>query len=66
MQVKIISECSKGEHPATLSTFNKLQFAIKTVVLSIFELLLKTGFTVFFSQIIGVVLVNPQASLTVS
>ena len=66
MQVKSIAECSKGEHSATLSTFNKLPFAIKTFVLSIFELPLKTVFSVFFSQIIGVVAVNPQASLTVS
>ena len=66
MKVKSIAECSKGEHSATLSTFNKLPFAIKTFALSNFELLLKTGFTVIFSQIIGVAVVNPQASLTVS
>ena len=34
------------EHSAILSTFIKLPFAIKTFVLSIFEWLLKTGFTV--------------------
>ena len=48
MQVKIIAECSKGEHSAILLTFIKLPFAIKTFVLSIFEWLLKTGFTVRF------------------
>ena len=34
------------EHSAILSTFIKLPFIIKTFVLSIFEWLLKTGFTV--------------------
>ena len=34
------------EHSAILSTFIKLPFAIKIFVLSIFEWLLKTGFTV--------------------
>ena len=34
------------EHSALLSTFIKLPFAIKIFVLSIFELLLETGFTV--------------------
>ena len=34
------------EHSAILSTFIKLPFVIKTCVLSIFELPLKTGFTV--------------------
>ena len=33
-------------HSAILSTFIKLPFAIKTFVLSIFEWILKTGFTV--------------------
>ena len=36
----------QGEHSATLSTFINLPFVFKTVVLSIFEWLLKTGFTV--------------------
>ena len=35
-----------GEHSAILLTFIKLPFVIKTFVLSIFEWLLKTGFTV--------------------
>ena len=35
----------QNEHSAILSTFIKLQFAIKTFVLSIFEWPLKTGFT---------------------
>ena len=34
MQVKIIAECSKGEHSAILSTFIKLPFVIKIFVLS--------------------------------
>ena len=37
----------QGEHSAILSTFIKLPFVIKIFVLSIFEWLLKTGFTVF-------------------
>ena len=36
----------QGEHSAILSTFIKLPFVIKNIVLSIFEWLLKTGFTV--------------------
>ena len=35
-----------GEHSAILLTFTKLPFVFKTIVLSIFEWLLKTGFTV--------------------
>ena len=35
-----------GEHPTILSNFIKLPFVIKIFVLSIFEWLLKTGFTV--------------------
>ena len=54
MQVKSIAECSKRaelqnaprEHSAILSTFIKLLFVFKTFLLSIFELALKTGFTV--------------------
>ena len=46
MQVKSISECSKGEHSAILSTFIKLPIVTKIFVLSIFEWRLKTGFTV--------------------
>ena len=49
MQVKSIAECSKGEHSAILLTFIKLPFVIKIFVLSIFEWLLKTGFTVVFT-----------------
>ena len=44
MQVKSTAECSPL-HSATLLTFIKLPFGIKTFVLSIFEWLLKTGFT---------------------
>ena len=36
----------QGEHSAILLTFIKLPFVIKAFVLSIFEWLLKTGFTV--------------------
>ena len=36
----------QGEHSAILSTFIKIQIAIKVFVLSIFEWPLKTGFTV--------------------
>ena len=36
----------QGEHSAILLTFIKLPFVIKIFVLSIFELPLKTGFTV--------------------
>ena len=36
------------EHYAILSTFIKLPFSIKTFVLSIFKLSLKTGFTLFY------------------
>ena len=38
------------EHSAILLTFIKLPFVIKTFVLSIFEWLLKTGFTVHLSS----------------
>ena len=36
----------QGEHSAILSTFIKLPFVFKIFVLSIFEWLLKAGFTV--------------------
>ena len=36
----------QGEHSAILSTFIKLPFAIKILVLSIFEWPLKTGFSI--------------------
>ena len=36
----------QGEHSAILSTFIKLPFVIKTLILSIFESLFYTGFTV--------------------
>ena len=36
----------QGEHSAILSTFIKLPFAINTFILSIYQLPLKTGFTV--------------------
>ena len=41
----------QGEHSAILLTFIKLPFAIKIFVLSIFELPLKTGFTVFIHRL---------------
>ena len=48
----LLNACQKycrmlqGEHSAILSTFIKLPFVIKILVLSIFEWQLKTGFTV--------------------
>ena len=36
----------RGEHSAILSTFIKLPFVIKVIVLSVFERPLKSGFTV--------------------
>ena len=45
VQVKSNAECSK-EHSAILSTFIKLPFIIKIFILSIFEWLFYTGFTV--------------------
>ena len=47
MQVKSITECSKGEHSAIILTFIKLPFVIKIFVLSIFEWPFYTDFTVF-------------------
>ena len=44
MQVKSIAECSNS---AILSTFIKLPFVIKIFVLSDFEWLFYTSFTVF-------------------
>ena len=44
----------QGEHPANpaiLSIFIKLAFVIKIFVLSIFEWLLKTGFTLLYIDI---------------
>ena len=41
----------QAEHSAILSTFIKLPFVIKIFVLSIFEWLLKTGFTEIFHHI---------------
>ena len=46
MQVKSIAECSPLEHSAILSTFIKLPFVIKIIVLSIFEWPFYKGFTV--------------------
>ena len=46
MQVKSIAEFFNGEHSAILPTFIKLPFVIESFVLSIFEWLLKIGFTV--------------------
>ena len=47
MHVKSIAECL--EHSAILSNFIKLPFAIKIFVLSIFEWLFYTGFTVLLN-----------------
>ena len=43
-QISLIAE---GEHFAILSTFIKLPFVIKIFILSIFEWLFYTGFTVY-------------------
>ena len=37
MQVKSIAECSKREHSAIRSTFNKVHFVFETLVLSNFD-----------------------------
>ena len=42
----------QGEHSAILTTFIKLPFVINIFVLSIFEWLLKTGFTVILIDFI--------------
>ena len=42
----------QGEHSAILSTFFKLPIFIKIFVLSIYEWLLKTGFTVYALHIV--------------
>ena len=44
--LKELGKSDKGEHSAILLTFIKLPFVIKIFVLSFFEWLLKTGFTV--------------------
>ena len=46
------------EHSAILLTFIKLPFVIKICVLSIFEWLLKTGFTVFLPLKVVLILAN--------
>ena len=43
----------QGEHSAILLTFIKLLFVIKIFVLSIFEWLFKTGFTVDISALMN-------------
>ena len=51
MQVKSIAECSKRAFCNTL-TFIKLPFAIKTIVLSIFESQFHSGFIVQFNIVL--------------
>ena len=46
MQAKVLQN-APSEHSAILLTFIKLPFVYKTYVWSIFEWLLKTGFTVY-------------------
>ena len=53
-----------GEHSAILSTFIKLPFVIKIIVLSIFEWPLKTGFTVNLTCRHGSVSFTRQRILT--
>ena len=54
----LLNACQKycrmlqGEHSAILSTFIKLPFVFKTFVLSIFEWLLRTGFTLLSGDIV--------------
>ena len=50
----------QGEHSAILLTFIKLPFVMKTFVLSIFEWLLKTGFTVLVSTLENLLIGNFQ------
>ena len=59
MQVKSIAECSKN-NSAIFSTFIKQPFVFKIFVLSIFEWLLKTGFTVVGIQLLHTFLCNSQ------
>ena len=51
MQVKNDCRMLPGEHSAILSTFMKLQFVIKIIVLSVFEWPFYTGFTVYFNDL---------------
>ena len=46
MQVKCIAECSRGAFCSTLTCI-KLPHGFQTLVLSVFEWSLKTGFTVY-------------------
>ena len=46
MQVKVLQNAPR-EHSAILLTFIKVPFVIKIFVVSTFERLLKTGFTVY-------------------
>ena len=43
----------RGEHSAIPSTFIKLPFLINISILSIFEWLLKTGFTVVYNRAVS-------------
>ena len=55
----------QGEHSAILLTFINLPFVIKTFGLSIFEWLLKTGFTVYCcAKIFALVLVGRHSVTT--
>ena len=48
----------QGEHSAILWTCIKLPHSFKTYVLSTFELLLKTGFTVYYITVASIIFVN--------
>ena len=52
----------QGEHSAILWTFIELQFVIKTFVLSIFEWLFYTGFTVFQFAVYQIKLAKVQTT----
>ena len=56
----------QGEHSAILSTFIKLTFVINIFVLSIYELPLKTGFTVgvYYSKLFFLFLVSMSTQNT--
>ena len=54
----------QGEHFAILLTFIKLPFVFKIFVLSIFEWLLKTGFTVYYKTVlINCICIKPPVNV---
>ena len=55
-----------GEHSAILSPFIKLPFAIKVFVLSIFEWPFYTGFTVYYSMSLYIVVLYSHGLIIIS